>query len=117
MGIAGGLLFWVDPARSPDFPACLFHKYTGLLCPGCGSLRAMHQLLHGRLEAALHLNALLVLSLPFLGVWAFLTLRRQWLHQPAPGITKPWFFWAVGVVLLFGILRNLPFAQHLWLAP
>src|SRR6266446_10007644 len=58
------ILFLFNPAQSGFYPVCLFHQSTGLLCPGCGSLRALHQLLHGHLVAAVHLNALLVLSLP-----------------------------------------------------
>ena len=28
---------------------CLFHSYTGLYCPGCGSGRAVHALFEGRI--------------------------------------------------------------------
>src|SRR5882762_6502633 len=58
------VLFLFEPGRYAFYPRCLFHQTTGLLCPGCGSLRAIHQLLHGHLFAAVHLNALLVLSVP-----------------------------------------------------
>src|SRR2546423_1716517 len=61
-------LFLFNPAQSGYYPLCLFHQSTGMLCPGCGSLRAMHQLLHGHVLAAMHYNALLVLSVPP-GVW------------------------------------------------
>ena len=38
-----------------------FHAMTGLWCPGCGGLRAVHDLTHGHLVTALHENALVVL--------------------------------------------------------
>ncbi len=49
MALAGIVLFCFDPERCGFYPICIFHQSTGLLCPGCGSLRAMHQLLHGHL--------------------------------------------------------------------
>ena len=41
---------------------------TGLKCPGCGSQRAVHALLHADLASAFAHNALLVLSLPYLAL-------------------------------------------------
>ncbi|PYV86056.1 MAG: hypothetical protein DMG90_22080 [Acidobacteria bacterium] len=35
-----------NPASSGIFPPCPFLWLTGFYCPGCGSLRALHQLLH-----------------------------------------------------------------------
>jgi len=65
-------LYFHDPAAAGFFPPCPFHYLTGLHCPGCGTLRATHQLLHGHPLAALDLNPLMVLSLPFLA-YAFLS--------------------------------------------
>ena len=62
VALAAGVLFCFDPNRYPFYPLCFFHRATGLLCPGCGSLRALHQLLHGNLATAFHFNALLVSS-------------------------------------------------------
>lgn len=89
---------------------------TGLLCPGCGTLRAWHQLLHGHLFAAMHLNILAVLSLPVAG-W----LLKRYLAHDRPvlpiQIQPAWLWTGAGLLILFGILRNLPFASTLWLAP
>ena len=108
---AVAVLFFFDPSTAGFYPVCMVHELTGLQCPGCGGLRAVHQLSHGRLAAAWHLNPLLVALLP---VVFWLGLReavraltgRQW-----PGlVTRPLFGWLlVGVLLLFGILRNVPF--------
>ncbi len=54
-----------DPS-SHLFPRCPFHALTGFECPGCGSQRALHALLHADVAAAWHFNALLVASLPVL---------------------------------------------------
>src|SRR6266550_1487519 len=63
------VLYFFNPAEHGFYPSCLFYKTTGLLCPGCGTLRAVHQLLHGHIAAAFRLNALFVLSIPVLGWW------------------------------------------------
>src|SRR5207245_10112823 len=58
-----GLLYLFDPSQHAFYPRCQFHALTGLYCPGCGSLRAMHQLLLGHIPTAFHLNALFLLAL------------------------------------------------------
>jgi len=52
------LLRVFDPATSGIFPPCPIRYLTGLYCPGCGSLRAMHALLHGELARAWAMNPL-----------------------------------------------------------
>lgn len=47
---------------------------TGLECPACGSQRAIHQLLHGNVIAALKYNSFLLVSLPYLFVLLFARL-------------------------------------------
>jgi hypothetical protein len=116
MAAACAVLFLFNPSHYRFYPVCLFHQTTGLLCPGCGSLRAMHQLLHGHLGAALHCNALLVASLPFA---AWLTIRfaaGKMKGQPAALIVPPNGFWLfLAAAVAFGVLRNLP--AFSWLAP
>lgn len=58
----------VSPTTSVFFPKCAFLMLTGLKCPGCGSQRAVHALLHADLASAFAHNALLVLSLPYLAL-------------------------------------------------
>lgn len=63
-----------DPARTPWFPRCPFRALTGFDCPGCGSQRALHALLHGDPAGALAHNAALAAVLPLL---ALLALPRR----------------------------------------
>jgi hypothetical protein len=120
--VAGGtgavVLFLFNPAQHGFYPFCIFHRSTGLLCPGCGSLRALHQILHGNLATAVRFNALLIASLPVAVFFCARFVVRKLKKQPAPlTISTVWLWWVLGVMLAFGILRNLPFARSLWLAP
>ena len=67
-------LYVHDPEKG-GFISCPFRILTGLLCPGCGSQRAIHDLMHFRLDEAARHNALLVMSLPVLAVqWGYARL-------------------------------------------
>ena len=118
------ILFLFDPARHAFYPRCQFHAMTGLYCPGCGSLRAAHQLLHGHIGAALRFNALLVMAVP-VGAGIFVSrIFRIWVGKnsdarqltgvAADGDVRapviPIWLWAgFGSLIVFGVLRNLPF--------
>jgi hypothetical protein len=106
--IAVVIIYSFNPAQYGFYPRCALYETTGLLCPGCGSLRALHQLLHGHLAEAFRLNALLVLSLP---VFAWLSCRvalRKFQHRPVLFIVHPFWMWSgLAVLLLFAIGRNL----------
>jgi hypothetical protein len=105
------MLYCFDPATSGIFPPCPLRFLTGWYCPGCGSLRALHQLLHGNLRAAWSLNPLTILLLPFLGYgtasYAWFELRGQ--HLPRLFLPAVWIRALCAVIILFGIARNIPF--------
>ena len=122
LGLAAAIgltvLFLFNPSQHSFYPFCLFYRTTGLLCPGCGGLRALHQLLHGNLVAALHYNILAILSLPAAAGIGLRHLLAKIRHQPPPVLVRPMWLWiGLVVMVLFGILRNLPFAHAAWLAP
>jgi hypothetical protein len=105
-----GVLFLFDPNKYPIYPLCPLHQLTGWSCPGCGTLRAVHQLAHGNFAAAWQLNPLTVSLMP-VGVWLGLReLVWQFYGVRWPGlVTRPAFGWALlAIALLFGIVRNLP---------
>lgn len=106
---AAGILFLFDPTRYHFYPLCVFHSTTGLLCPGCGSLRALHALLHGRVVAAFRFNSLLLVCLPFLAWFGAVSAWRTWKGAPpGPKWHSAWIWAFLAVAVLFGILRNLP---------
>ena len=108
-----------DPASSGLFPPCPFFLLTGFYCPGCGSLRALHQLLEGHLLAAVAFNPFAVLSIPFLAYGgashASFLLRGRYLPRSfVPG----WLIWTLFfAVILFAIARNIPAYPFELLAP
>lgn len=65
------IFFKIDPNLYPFFPKCPFWVITGLKCPGCGSQRAIHQLLHLNIAHAFKHNPFVVLYLPYvlLGIY------------------------------------------------
>src|SRR3954463_10202601 len=81
-------LFLFNPSSGVSyFPSCPLRLLTGLYCPGCGTLRGLHQLLHGHLGKAFGFNPLMVLSLPFIG-YAYLSYTMMALR----GRSLPRFF-------------------------
>jgi hypothetical protein len=113
------ILYLWDPATTTLYPRCPFHALTGYYCPGCGSLRAIHHLLHGEIGNAFRLNPLLVLCLPPLA-YAMLASQLHWFRCARTERLRqssiwPWIM--VGIVSLFWLLRNLPYPAFSWLAP
>jgi len=110
--IAGAVYLYVfEPGRSGFFPPCMFRTLTGFTCPGCGTTRALHQIVHGHLFAAFMLNPLLLIALPFF-LYAFLRYSAIVLHggMPPKNSLHPQYIYAIFfVVSAFWIFRNLPF--------
>lgn len=98
-------LYSFDPATTTGFLPCPFRTITNWLCPGCGSQRAMHDLLHGNIANAFQQNAALVIAIPLLGIqWAVPRLIGME-HDPAGRnfVVFGWLF----VIVAWGVLRNI----------
>jgi hypothetical protein len=113
------LLEIFDPATSGMFPPCPLRYLTGWYCPGCGSLRAIHQLLHGKLGAAWALNPLTVVLLPFLtyGLASSALFELRGRGLPQPFLRAAWIRALCAAIILFGIARNFPIHPFDLLAP
>ncbi|MEZ0449189.1 DUF2752 domain-containing protein [Cellulomonas sp. ICMP 17802] len=105
-----------DPHVTGSYGICPLYAATGLWCPACGGLRATHDLAHGDLAGAWSMNPLWVLTIPVvIAVWGRLVVLRAQgrTARPAPA----WLAWVgLGVVVAFGVLRNIPVLSP-WLAP
>lgn len=117
--VAGLILHRFNPTEHRFYPACMLHAWTGLNCPGCGSLRALHHLTHGEFAAAFHCNPLLIVALPL----ACLAALRWLIHRrnrppPAALFSRPAVVWTLlAVMFAFSVLRNLPFRAFAWMSP
>jgi len=103
--IAGGwVLYTFPPVTSGFYPQCVFKQATGLDCPGCGTTRALHALVHGRFGEALHFNPLLFV---FIAVAACM-LPSLLRGESARFVYTRWFGWGSVVVICgWWIGRNL----------
>jgi hypothetical protein len=109
----------VDPNEPGHYPLCPTKYMIGVDCPGCGGLRATHDLVHGDLGAALDHNAFVVLVLlPALLVLWLAWLVRAWRgDDAAPGgaldraaawlTSRPVLLTLGAVCLVFTVVRNI----------
>jgi len=119
-GVVAGLLvlYYFNPIEHAFYPTCQFYQLTHLHCPGCGSLRALHQLTHGHFSAAFSSNPLLITALPLLAWFGIRRLRATQNQAVKPTPIQPVVVWVMfSVVLAFGVLRNLPWPAFAWMAP
>lgn len=63
---ATAVYFYWSPEDNIFFPKCVFKVLTGYDCPGCGSQRAFHALLHGHPLDALSYNFFMIVGIPYL---------------------------------------------------
>jgi hypothetical protein len=114
---AAAALAWVgtvDPNEPGHYPTCPFLAVTGWFCPGCGSLRALHALVHGDLRSALARNPLMVITVPALALWWAAWLVRAVRQRSRRWAAPAWSIWALlVVVLVFAVARNVPGAELL----
>ncbi|MFJ5800303.1 DUF2752 domain-containing protein [Streptomyces decoyicus] len=112
---AFGRLGAVDPNEPGHYPVCPLLHLTGLFCPACGGLRSAHAVAHGDLAAALGANALAVAGYAacavFWAVWVSRAVRGRRTAGPRPRAVH---WWALGgLLLVFTVVRNLPFGSGL----
>jgi len=99
------VLYNFAPTAYGFYPPCVFRMLTGLQCPGCGTTRALHHLLHGRFEEAFRLNPMLFVLMA-VALFALPSVLRG--RQPG-FLMKPWFAWtAFAVLTSYWIVRNTP---------
>ena len=107
--ILGVIYFVFDPSKGLFFPSCPFKSLTGFDCPGCGSQRAIHEILHLNFKKAFEYNALLVLAIPY--ILLFFIFNMEWVKIRFPKTEKFLFgrnslLMILAIVILFFIFRN-----------
>ena len=101
-------------------PGCIFHELTGLHCPGCGMTRAAQAMRHGNVAQAFWLNPLGMILVPLVGVGVTIEILGRVRGSPYPfrlALGVRGVGCIAGVVMVFWILRNLPWWPFCLLAP
>ncbi|MBC7557266.1 MAG: DUF2752 domain-containing protein [Chryseobacterium sp.] len=110
--LMSGLVFYyfINPLSTNFIIKCPFKSITGWDCPGCGSQRAVHELLHGNFKQAFFYNPLFIIALPY----AFVGILFEWfsLKYRYPKTRKILFgktaiYIVAFTIISFFILRNL----------
>lgn len=120
LGVLGAsvVLHLRDPHESGSYLFCPWLLLTGTFCPGCGGLRAVHDLTRGDLAAAASSNLLLVGAAPLLVVLWARWLADRWRGRSRTISSRGGVVLAAAlglVSLAFWVARNLPGLE--WLAP
>jgi hypothetical protein len=118
--LATAYLGLVDPNQPGHYPLCPTKALSGLDCPGCGGLRAVHSLVHLDFVGALDHNAFVVLVvLPAaIAVWIAWVVRvwrgpsapsdDEPVRAPKQGLARPSVVWSlVAVMVVFTVIRNI----------
>ncbi len=104
-----------NPYEEEFLPKCAFYSLTGYKCPGCGSQRAIYNLLHFNFLSAAKENLLMVFSLPYIFIGALFDLFKpqkralKKIQEKLFGLTAVWIVFIV--ILLYWIIRNFPFYE------
>ncbi|MBQ9833761.1 MAG: DUF2752 domain-containing protein [Bacilli bacterium] len=91
---------------------CLFHKITGYYCPGCGITRMIFSIIKLEFYQAFRYNPLVFIMLIF---FVFCQVINIILKRNYKKITfkKEYALLLLVVVILFGIMRNIPLFDYL----
>ena len=115
-------VYLYEPVSNQQYyPQCGFKLATGLDCPGCGGLRSVHAITHGRPIAAFRFHPAVLLSVPF-AVYLFGLWLREWRRHgemPVPlaqaECNQP-LIWIAVIFIALGVVRNIPVKPFSWLA-
>ncbi|HMM01651.1 MAG: DUF2752 domain-containing protein [Dysgonomonas sp.] len=109
--VAGGIIYYLfSPGESSLFPKCPFHTITGLDCPGCGSQRAVHHLLHLQIKDAFTSNPLLIVAIPYILTYTYLEYlggKEKYPRVRQSLYSRKAIYAVLLVIILFWIGRNL----------
>lgn len=102
------IYFVVNPEDSGFMPRCTFKLLTGYDCPGCGSQRMIHALLHGDLLAAWRFNPFLLCMIPVILLYVWLDLAPDKNPRLFRFFHSPTMIYVLGAsIIIWGITRNI----------
>lgn len=107
------VVYWnFNPENCKFFPPCPFRVLTGLKCPGCGSQRAIHYLLHGDIATACSKNLLVVIFIPYILFGFFLDWRKR--LSPCLLKIQHIFYGTVAIWIVFSIIVVFAIARNIF---
>lgn len=105
------LVCWTGFSLTGILPPCIFHSFTGMDCPGCGTTRMVAALLDGQWGRAFALNPLMFIAFAALALFYLWFLIRTFLPGWKP-LKLRFPLWAAvtlgGILVLYWFLRNTP---------
>lgn len=108
IAVASAIYYFFDPSDTVWMPRCLWKTLTSTDCPGCGTQRMIHALMHGDISAALKANAFAMCMLPVIVFLIWLELTRESHPRLYARVHRHSHIWTLaGFVLAWWILRNL----------
>ncbi|MFC4373012.1 DUF2752 domain-containing protein [Nocardia halotolerans] len=111
------LLRFRDPHVAGSYGLCPVDALFGVYCPGCGGMRAVHNLTDGRILDSLHSNVLalplIIAFVAFVVDWFLRARRGQNPRLPGLGRATVWTFF--GLLAVYTVVRNTPWGT--WLTP
>lgn len=101
-----GAYFFDPVGGSFPYPRCWIKLLTGYDCPGCGSTRALHALVHGRIAEAWDYNPALFFVVPLIGLVVIAESDRyprlrRYLLSPAAAVM------IIAAAAVWTVFRNL----------
>lgn len=96
---------------------CIFHKITGLYCPGCGITRMLFSIIRLDFYQAFRYNPLVFIMLLLYILYKFLSSVVELCFKRKIKIPKHIYYIILIIVILFGIVRNLPVPVFEYLKP
>jgi len=110
--------YFVNPSNINLFPKCPLYSSTGIYCPGCGSQRALHDMLNFKFKEMIGHNFLFLFGIIIIiyhfiveGILYFKGKDYNLLYKPKTPII------ILIIVILYWILRNIPSYPFTLLAP
>ncbi|WP_029253328.1 DUF2752 domain-containing protein [Paraoerskovia marina] len=109
VGAATLLVALRDPHVPGSYGVCPSLMIFGLACPGCGGLRATHDLAHLDLVGAWASNPLVVVLLPaVVGLWSLWLAARWSPRRTMPTVPRVVWITVGAIAVIFGVVRNIP---------
>lgn len=101
------VVFTYNPEEVYFFPKCPTKWVTDYNCPGCGTTRALHALLHGNIAGVWHYNAALFFYVPLI-ILTWLGNRQKPGNLLRRLVQGRWYATIVLVtIIIWGIGRNI----------